>query len=422
MANFTGGKIEGIDYDVLALEVNTIFSDTSNGSGGPANLVFSTSDIILNTTVPNANAGNTYALSSSISNDNYIVVQVNGLTLRSSNYTVDVANNEITVTIALTAGASIRAYNRYRHIFGWGQEPLSVYPHPTFSDSNIAISRVLEANINNLIDKVNIMTERVGSDVEITRIAKGNKIYPNFSAAKGDINTIASVIDDYVYNNNANWQNEVATTIENVLTEVRSDPWENFLRVVFRWNFASYNDARYFFNSGGECRLNVEMTGDPSDAGYANWSQVVNRMGVIRFNWTTTEQTGNGGLTEDHGFYDLTDQYQTLFTAASPQNPYASDGSVSGEYPTEYATYSEYVNLVVDIQGRYVELSNGIHSVDLRITMDDTAFDDQNTEGTTTFNAGYKVGDTITNNSATFEPTWLPTVSVIDIANGPTDT
>lgn len=429
MPKVTGDKIEGIDYDALALEVNRIYSDTSNGSGGPATLTYSTSDLALTKTNILGTIGEVHVLGIDITDDNYITVTVDyplapggreHFTLDPADYTVDTTANTITVNIALTAGGTIRVWDRYRHIFGWGQEPLSVYPHPTFPTDDIEISKVLEANINNLIDKTNIMTERVGSSVEITRIAVGNKIYPNFTSTKGDINTIADVISGQVLASNANWNNEVATIIENVTTVTRTDPWQNQLQVAFRWTFDSYNDARYFFNAGGQCRVSLELTGDVSDTGYLNWAQVARNMGAVSMNWTTTEQTGTGGISEGHGFYDLTDVYQTLFTSAGPTAPYDVDGSGPGEYG-EYGDPADYVGMNVLIEGRYFE-DSGLHGVDIRITLDDNdgTFTNaalQDIDGTTTFNAGYKIGDDITNNSATFTTNITPPITVIDQVN-----
>ena len=420
MANFTGGKIESIDYDLLALEVNRVYSDTSNGSGGPANLTYSTSDLVLSTTAPITGSNQVFSLTADITNTQlFIVVTVNSLTLKTSEYTVDTVANTVTITISIDAGAAVRVYNRARHIFGWGQTPASVYPHPTYPTDGIDISRVLEANINNLIDKVNISTARVGSDVELTRITKGDKIYPNFSKAKGDINTIASVLQGQVLTNQANWFNDIATTNESVINVSRTTAWENQLIAAFRWSFSTYNDARYFFNSGNELRCSVEMTGDPSDAGYANWSQVVNSMGSLIFGWNSTTQSGSGGVSESLGFYKLTEVYQTIFTSASPSMPYLGDGDTPGEYSNEYAVGGEYVNLVMTFEARYVE-NAGVHSVDIRVTMDDTAFVSQNIAGTTTFNAGYKLADDVVDNSATFTMS-APSIDIIDGPNSAND-
>jgi hypothetical protein len=418
LANVTGGKIEASEYDSLALEVNTVYSDTSNGFGGAATLTFSVSDLVLEDIVPDTNTNNAYTLTASITDSNYIIVEIDNQTLPNSEFNIDTINNQITVQTAHTTGAVIKVYDRYRHIFGWGQEPLSVYPHPTVSTDDIATSKVLEANINNLIDKVNIMTARVGSTVELTRIAKGNKIYPNFSAAKGDINTIDSVIANEVRFDNRTWLNDISTAVENFQTETRTLPWENQLSTAFRWTFSSYNEARYFFNSGGQCRVSVEMTGDPGDPGYANWSQVVNRMGSIMLNWNTSAQTGNAGISDDIGFYNLTSQYQTVFTSGSPATPYRGDENYTGEnpseFPSEYALYSEYVNLTAQIQARFQEASDGRHHVDIRVILDDSAFTNQDIAGTTTFNAGYLAGDNLTDNSATFQSAWTPAIDIIN--------
>jgi hypothetical protein len=422
LANFTGGKIEAADYDLLAFRVNDIFSDTSNGSGGPANLVFSTSDLLLQTVVASTGSGQVFTTVEPIPNSYYIIVTADSETVRNSNVSIDSANNTITISTELTAGTVIRVYDRLRHILGWGQEPASVYPHPTYPDDSIEISRVLESNINNLIDKVNIMADRVGSNVELTRIAKGGKIYPTFASAADDINTINTVIQNYVWPNR--WANEVATTTESVESTIRTDPWANRLVTTFRWSWPTYNNARYFFNTGCELRTSVSMTGDPGDAGYANWSRVVNQMGSLVFDYNTTSQTGSGGIKQNWvGFYGLTDQFQPIFTSAPPDLGYINDvGSEgeynTGEYPSEYGDPGAFDDLYLRFDARYVE-DAGTHNVEIRITMDDTSYD-QDIAGTTTFHAGYKLADDITNNSASFTMP-APTITVINSPNSGDD-
>ena len=108
MVNVTGGKIEASDYDILALAVNTIYSDTSNGSGGPATLTFSTSDILFDGTVPDASANNVYTLSAPVPVDNYMVVEVGDVTLSASEFSFSVGSDQLTVIPAQTASAEIK--------------------------------------------------------------------------------------------------------------------------------------------------------------------------------------------------------------------------------------------------------------------------------------------------------------------------
>lgn len=432
----TGDKIFAADYDALALKVNRIFSDTSNGSGGPANLVYETSDRLANVvvTASQANGGLPITLNSDITeSESYIIVDVlpgadvanDRYTLQPADYTVDYDNNTVTLNAlaGILSGDLVRVYNRYRHIYGWGQEPASVYPHPTYPTDSIELSRVLEANTNNLIDKVNIMTERIGSDVELTRIAKGDKIFPNFSKVKDDFVTIESVIDTQVVSSAFN--NVIANMNEGAETQERTATWEDQLVVGWAWAFTSYNEARYFFNAGGEVRTGISAFGPTADAGYRNWVQVFNQMGSIALNWNTTFQTGTGGTSSNIGFYDLTEDWQQIFITSGPARGWKADGEY-GEYPVEVdPAENEYLDLVVKIDARY--RTNGPdHIVDLRLTlnnrpMSDVFGADVNIEGATiTFNGGYKGAADVTNNSASYVMT-LPTIGIFNTPNSGDD-
>ena len=88
----------------------------------------------------------------------------------------------------------------------------------------------------------------------------------------------------------------------------RTSTWDYRLIGEHKFDWASYNKARYFFNGGGQLRLSLNMTGG-STAGYYNWSDVINEMGVLNFNFDTVTQSAaiTGGTSAVKGFYDLTE-------------------------------------------------------------------------------------------------------------------
>jgi len=383
------------NYNDLALEVNRLFSDNT------VSLAWATSDLILND-VANASgesAGATRNLSPIPESDDFLVVMVDDVTLHeSADYNINYTTGVITFVGELAGNAALKVYNRTTHRYGWGQQA-SVYPisegDPILADE-ATLQAYLEANTNNLIDKVNIMEERTGGPSELTRVAQGNKIFAT------DVNTIQTAIDDDILTGTNYWNNVVATVSSSVESFTRTDPWDTKLVGVFRWTWDTYDDFRYFFNSGGEVRCNIEMTGDVADAGYLNWNQVVGQMGSLIVDYDTARQSGTGGISENLGAYELSTEYQTIYTSASPYAPYSGDGDY-GEYG-EYAEYSLYSDLVVLFEAKIVENAPaaGNISMDIRVTMDDSSFTNQDIAGTTTLNAGYKAADDITDNSAVF--------------------
>jgi len=402
-----GGLIETADYNDIALEINRLFSDNTVG------LVYSTSDLLLNTTLASPLGTNVPVdLSSNPLETDFLVVIVDtgsGFeTLQSSNgdYTINYIADPVTIQfpILYAAGTSIRVYNRTDHRYGWGQQA-SVTPvvvgNLVYADEP-DLQAYIEANTNNLIDKINIAEERIGGPSEFSRISPSSLIRAtDITSLRDAINTEILTLDNY-------WKNVIATTINPVESFTRDLDWDNILIGEMRHTWSSYNSMRYFFNSGGELRANIALTGDPDNQGFYNWNLVANQMGELIVNFDTTFQSGTGGISEQIGAYELTDTYQLLFTSTSPSAPVAPGG--------EYDEYSDFTDLVIRWEGRIFENtpSAGEVSIDIRVTLDDVNLN-TTTEGTTTYNGGYKIADSITENSAVFDMTSnAPTLSILN--------
>lgn len=102
-------------------------------------------------------------------------------------------------------------------------------------------------------------------------------------------------------------------------------PWTNTLVFNYRVDFGSWNNARYFFNSGGALLLNGSYSPSvtPDDA---IWVSILSNMSPVSFNWNSTSPgTGGGGTAI--GFYDLTTSYQTIYTIT-----HGGGGSYSNSY------------------------------------------------------------------------------------------
>ena len=82
----------------------------------------------------------------------------------------------------------------------------------------------------------------------------------------------------------------------------------------FTISFPSEDQARFFFNSGGQIELTALRTGSPSYPLDSAITAMLSQMGTIRFGATGTTQTGTGGTTYSVGFYNLTGTYQPIFS------------------------------------------------------------------------------------------------------------
>ena len=99
-----------------------------------------------------------------------------------------------------------------------------------------------------------------------------------------------------------------------VSSDTRTSSWGSgagSINCIFDFDFGSENAARYFFNSGGELRIDLSHpAGSPQDN---DWdASLGTRLSQVRMTHTATTSIGTSGLSTAIGFYDLTGSYQTI--------------------------------------------------------------------------------------------------------------
>ena len=85
------------------------------------------------------------------------------------------------------------------------------------------------------------------------------------------------------------------------------------IRHSFTLDFGNPQNARYFFNSGGQVRFSASRTGGGSTYQNQSWTNLLSSMGTIAFDYQKTQSTGSG-TGSSIGFYQLTNTPQQLFT------------------------------------------------------------------------------------------------------------
>jgi hypothetical protein len=110
--------------------------------------------------------------------------------------------------------------------------------------------------------------------------------------------------------------------VTSVLSSVRTTSWNTSVYHEFTAAFASENDARYFFNSGGQLYLSASRAGGTSTTINSLLTDLLNAIGTIRFGYNSTTYTGTGGMVYPIGYYSLTTSYQNIFYAVS-SSPYS---------------------------------------------------------------------------------------------------
>ena len=260
-----------------------------------------------------------------------------------------------------------------------------------------------------LLDRTNVMIDHCDIEDTILIFAEPENrttILTRTLVRAEDLNVIESKINNSIIANNTH----ASVDVENVttlpeITEIieRTTPWEDKLECEWSWTFSDYNAARYFFNSGGQLRLSMDIAGG-STIGYYNWADAIFDLGTLNFNWDTVSQATNRdpGTSYGRGFYDLTENYGDgsdtntseglLFVgAASNVGGYGYgytgssisnySGGYSGGYSSGYSSsgygygyggYSTYSTRRIKLYGKYSSSGEVIH---FKIVLDDSVYD-----------------------------------------------
>lgn len=107
-------------------------------------------------------------------------------------------------------------------------------------------------------------------------------------------------------------------TLGTAVTSQRTLPWNSTISHTLSIDFGTANNARYFFNSGGEIRTYASISGFTGVIGN-DWNIILTNMGTIKMGATSTTSTGTGTGT-NIGFYNLTNMDQLVFTKQGSGN------------------------------------------------------------------------------------------------------
>ena len=376
------------------------------------------------------------------------------------NYVADIAN---LIFADNYPGSLVTDVNRIdTHKWGWGA--------PAIPD-NIPVGVLIEADrLQLLVDHTNVMIDHVtASDHVLVFSVPVNRtdVKPRYLVRAEDLNLVHDKMTNLIQ------PNDMHATVDPLNASLitassavysRTIPWWQKLEGEhkFRWN--TYNDARYFFNGGGQLQLDLEME-NGCTAGYFSWADVVNEVGTLTFTWNNTYQSDGyitPGTSEGKGFYHLTNRYGDgsdadgvvdneglLFTSSGvtatayiykngsaygyagmfmdndPGTGYFSAYLPSAYCPTSvYLVPTAYSGQTSNYSNRYFKLygkwSDDGKEVHFKIVFDDTAFN-QVVDGTLTVTPRYLMPDIVTINNSEFDVSPDPTYAIIDDFNSPND-
>jgi hypothetical protein len=200
---------------------------------------------------------------------------------------------------------------------GYGQTMASAYK----ADHD----RVSQTDWDNLrFDIVNAITHQSGTAPVIADVEEGQLIsFTNNTT----YTTLASTADTNRFNIGSGRFITQATAPNGSVTRTWSGAtipqyWLNEITCEITLTFSTADEARWFFNSGGEIRIQTSRTGGTNNAQNNDWSSLLSAAGQRSFG----SQTPITGFSPMNGqnFYRLTNSYQNYYTLSSSA-PYASN-------------------------------------------------------------------------------------------------
>lgn len=189
---------------------------------------------------------------------------------------------------------------------GYGQTAVAL---PTVAGGNVEL--VKSAEWTDLRTAIVTCADHQGTAVSLPpagQLAVGALIRAHTSTDNtGDIPTSISDISS----NRLNAPGGSMTTFTNQLVSTRGAAWSSQIRHEFTVTFPTVDDARYFFNSGGQIRFRASRSGGSGSAQNAAWTNLLNNMGTVSFDYT--QVSASVGSTSNIGYYDLGGSFALLY-------------------------------------------------------------------------------------------------------------
>lgn len=211
------------------------------------------------------------------------------------------------------AGNKISAadYNNVRNNFlnilgtgsgnaGYGQTPNS----PAVASG----VKVKDADWDNLRLDIQRIAAHQGTSISaLPDVARGGKVTSAPLVSYSNVYTT-------LYNNRLNiaageYSDELMTS------STRTAGWNGTISHYFNINFGSYDNARYFFNSGGNIRIKPTYTKDSGTPLNNDWEALISGVPTLVFNYAQTSSNAVGGTQiSPIGFYSLSTGSTQIYT------------------------------------------------------------------------------------------------------------
>ena len=212
------------------------------------------------------------------------------------------------------AGTGDNSVNNINTIWGTGTGDKG-YGQSTTVSAVSAGTTVQATQWATLLNRASSLASHQGSSItSITNPSTGDTVAA-FTALSANIDTI-----------NTNRNNAAAEGSDSSVSSTTTTAWNNSSVLTKTFTFASENQARYFFNAGGQIRLSWSRTGGTSSTQNTTWSNLLTAAGTLVLTGAAASKTINGvaytGLTKIGGS-------GTPTTLTTTEGYYALDGTPS---------------------------------------------------------------------------------------------
>ena len=193
---------------------------------------------------------------------------------------------------------------------GYGQTAIAL---PTVLGGTVELIKSLEwTNMRNAME---VCANHQGSTISLPTtgdLAVGALIQAH-PPATGDIP--ASITE--ITNNRLTADAGSVTLFSNQLNDTRNTSWSVQLQHVFRATFGTVDEARYFFNSGGQIRIRGSRSSGTASPQNTFWTTLFTNIGSVLFDYTQTISSNNIGASTTIGYYDLTNTNQQIYQSSA---------------------------------------------------------------------------------------------------------
>jgi hypothetical protein len=248
---------------------------------------------------------------------------------------------------AISANFADITTNFVEHSHGWGQASAE----PTVDPDTIIES----GHTNRLLGQMN---------AGLYHYEQTSALIPHFSTTVIDASYIISTIEDEITRMSLVTNRFKANDVDANRTDkqigdsdIATPTWTDTISSIGMAKFANYDEARYFFNSGG--KLSVDLDQGLPDTGGASWDILFGTTGLINISAVATSNEGTNSIVSAKGFYDI-----------NPNGVYTEVFMVLGYVASGDYAYSAYSNRSIKISLKADEVG-GTFNVYIKVTLTD---------------------------------------------------